>query len=127
MKNTKTIFFIEDERPLVESFSAFLRDKGYLIESASNGREAMERLPIVKPDLILLDIVMPEMNGIDFLKEVQKSGSDFADTPVLVLTNLQGDEGNFQKLGLKCAGYFVKANTPLHELANKIEAILKNS
>src|SRR3989344_5566312 len=95
----RTIFFIEDEKPLVESFGEFLRKKDYIVEVAYNGREALEKLPVVKPDLILLDLVLPELSGIDFLKEIQKDGSEFTNIPVLVLTNLQGDEENFQKLG----------------------------
>lgn len=122
----KTIFFIEDEKPLVQSLSEFLHNRSYLVEAAYNGKEALEKLPIIRPDLILLDIVMPEMSGIDFLKQLQNGASEFANTPVIVLTNLQGDEENFKKLGLKVAGYFVKANTPLEELANKIKAILGN-
>lgn len=124
-KIKKTIFFVEDEKPLVESLSTVLRNKGYLVEVAYNGLEALQRIPVVRPDLILLDLVLPEMNGIDFLKEIQKNGSEFADIPVLVLTNLQGDEQNFQKLGLKIAGYFVKANTSMEELSHKIQAALE--
>lgn len=120
----KTIFLVEDEKPIVESLSASLRSNGYIIEPAYNGVEALQKLPVVRPDLILLDLVLPEMSGIDFLKEIQKSGSELADIPVLVLTNLQGDEQNFQKLGLKIAGYFVKANTPLEELDRKIKEVL---
>lgn len=122
----KTIFFVEDEKPLVESFGEFLRKKGYIVEVAYNGREALEKLPLAKPNLILLDLVLPEMSGIDFLKEVQKEESEFANIPVLVLTNLQGDEENFQKLGLKIIGYFVKANTSLDELEKRIKEILKS-
>ena len=102
-----------------------MRKKDYIVEVAYNGREALEKLPVVKPDLILLDLVLPELSGIDFLKEIQKDGSEFTNIPVLVLTNLQGDEENFQKLGLRIIGYFVKANTSLDELSKKIKEILK--
>ena len=121
---TKTIFFVEDEKALVKTLSEFLRAKGYRVEVAYNGLEALRSLPTVKPDLILLDIILPEMSGIDFLKEVQKEGAEYAAVPVLVLSNLQGDEGSFEKLGLKIEGYFVKANTRLEELCVKIEEVL---
>lgn len=116
---------MEEEKIIVDALSEFLRSHGYLIEIAHNGEEALRNLPVVRPDLVLLDIILPEMNGIDFLKQVQKPGSEFADIPVLVLTNLQGDEKNFQKMGFKIAGYFVKANTPLQELSRKIKEILE--
>lgn len=121
----KTIFFVEDEKALVKTLSEFLRAKGYRVDVAYNGVEALQILPTVKPDLILLDIILPEMSGIDFLKEVQKNGAEFANVPVLILSNLQGDEGNFKKLGLRIEGYFVKANTRLEGLAIKIEEALK--
>ncbi|OGY66658.1 MAG: hypothetical protein A3I24_03840 [Candidatus Harrisonbacteria bacterium RIFCSPLOWO2_02_FULL_41_13b] len=121
----KTIFLIEDERSLVDALSKFLRDKGYAVESASNGKEALEKLPMIKPDFILLDIVLPEMSGIDFLGLVQKGeNKEFANIPVMILTNLQGDEQQFKKLGLKVVGYLVKANTPLGFIADKIVEIL---
>lgn len=121
----KTIFFIEDEEALAQSLSESLRNSGFIMEIAHTGTEALKTLPIVRPDLILLDLILPEMSGIDFLKEIQKSGSEFVDIPVIVLTNLQGDEGNFEKMGLKVRGYFVKANTSLKELTNKIKETLE--
>lgn len=121
----KTIFFVEDEKALVETLSEFLRSRGYIVEVAYNGSDALKMLPVVRPDLILLDIVLPEMSGIDFLRQCQKKESDFAGIPVVVLTNLQGDEENFQKLGLRIEGYFVKANTNLEELARRVKEILE--
>lgn len=121
----KTIFFVEDEESLTQALATFLRGKGYIVEIAHNGKEAVKMLPTVRPDLILLDIILPEMSGLDFLKEIQQPGSEYADIPVLVLTNLQGDEENFRKMNYKIAGYCVKANTPLEELSAKIKAILE--
>lgn len=120
----KTIFLVEDEKPLVESLVDFLSSKGYVAEAAFSGSEALKKLPVVKPNLILLDIVMPEMSGIDFLKEVQKMGIEYAKIPVIVLTNLQGDASNFEKLGLKVEDYFVKANTSLEALHRKIKEVI---
>ena len=116
----KTIFFVEDEKTLVELVSEFLRSKGYRIEAAYNGNQAIQMLPVVRPDLILLDLVMPEMSGIDFLKKIQIENSEFASVPVLVLSNLHGDEENLGKMGLKIKGYFIKANLRLEELADRI-------
>src|SRR3989338_2138596 len=118
----KTLFLIEDDKALIETISEFLRSKGYIIETSYNGEEALKMLPVVRPDLILLDLILPEMNGIDFLKKIQLDNTEFANIPVLVLTNLQGDEETFQKLGLKIDGYFIKANTSLEELSKKIKA-----
>lgn len=123
-KITKTIFFIEDEKYLVSAVSQFLKKKGYLVEVAYTGAEALQKLPVTRPDLILLDIVLPEMNGIELLKKIQSENDALSKIPVLVLTNLQGDEKSFEKLGVEIAGYFVKANISLEELLTKIEEIL---
>lgn len=121
----KKILIVEDEKSLVEALSKFLRDKNYAVEVAFNGKEALEKAFSFKPDFILLDIVLPEMSGIDFLTMIQKSpSSEFSDVPVMVLTNLQGDEDQFKKLGLRVVGYFVKANTPIGFVVDKIGKIL---
>lgn len=120
----KKIFIVEDEKSLVETLAAFLKTKGYDVESAYNGKQALVMMPTVKPDLILLDIIMPEMSGVDFLKELQKSGSDFMNIPVVILTNLQGDENGFKQMNLKISGYFVKANTSMEEMSKRIKEIL---
>lgn len=121
----KTIFLIEDEKSLVEALSKFLKDKGYAVESAGNGKEALEKLPMIWQDFILLDIVLPEMSGIDFLTLIQKGeNKEFANIPVMILSNLQGDEEQFKNLGLKIVAYLVKANTPLGYIVDKISEFL---
>ena len=123
MKKT-TIFVVEDEEILANTLKEFLQDKGYLVEVAHNGAEAIRLLPSIRPDVILLDIVLPEVNGVTFLKEIQKAGGEFKDTPVLVLTNLPGDLESFRGMGVNAEGYFVKANTKLEELAKSVKALL---
>ena len=112
---TQTIFLIEDEKSLSETLSRFLRDKGYSVETAYSGVEAAEKLPLIKPDIILLDIVLPEKSGIDFLKEAQKEGSEYAKIPVIVLTNLQGNEESFQK-------FFLNRSKNLHSLEPSVKS-----
>ena len=124
MAKKPKIFVIEDEEILASTLCEFLQGKGYQVAVAHNGAEAIKMLPTVRPDLVLLDIVLPEVNGVTFLKEVQKSGSEFAKTPVMVLTNLPGDLNSFRAMGVEAVGYFVKANTKLEELAVTVKGIL---
>ena len=121
----KTIFLIEDEKSLVETLTEFLRKKGYIVEVAYNGEEAFKMMSVVRPHLILLDIVLPEVDGLNFLKKIQKKQSEFADIPVVVLTNLPDGIETFRTMGLKIEGYFVKANTSLEELNREIKKVLK--
>ncbi len=124
MTKKQTIFVVEDEEILANSIREYLQGKGYLVEVANNGAEAIKMMPSVRPDLIVLDIVLPEVNGVTFLKEIQKADSEFKDVHVLVLTNLPGDLESFRAMGVNADGYFVKANTKLEELAKNIKATL---
>ncbi len=124
MTKKTTVFVVEDEQILANSLKEFLEADGYSVTVAGNGSEALKMLPQVKPDLILLDIVLPEVNGVTFLKEIQKSDSPFKDTLVIVLTNLPGDINSFRAMGVNAAGYFVKANIKLEELSKIVKETL---
>ncbi len=79
------ILFVDDERDLVRSAEIFLTEAGYEFEAAYDGMEALEKLDTVKPDLMVLDITMPRLNGWDVLRMMQQDETK-ADIPVLVLT-----------------------------------------
>lgn len=79
------ILFVDDERDLVRSAEIFLTEAGYEVVAAYDGMEALEKLDTVKPDLMVLDITMPRLNGWDVLRMMQQDAAK-ADIPVLVLT-----------------------------------------
>ncbi len=79
------ILFVDDERDLVRSAEIFLTEAGYEFVAAYDGMEALEKLDTVKPDLMVLDITMPRLNGWDVLRMMQQDAAK-ADIPVLVLT-----------------------------------------
>mgnify|MGYP001563336868 FL=1 len=123
-KTSQKIFLIEDDKSLANTLTEFLREQGYEVEQAYTGKEALRILPTIRPDLILLDIILPELSGLEFLKEIQKKDSEFKEMPVLILSNLEGDQKNFEAMGVKIHGYFVKANYSLEELGKKIKKAL---
>jgi len=77
------ILIVDDEQQLLDQLRRALEDQRYLIETATNGEEALDRLFATPFDLIILDIMMPKTDGLTVLKEVRKAG---AKTPVLMLT-----------------------------------------
>lgn len=79
------ILFVDDERDLVRSAEIFLTEAGYEFVAAYDGMEALEKLDTFKPDLMVLDITMPRLNGWDVLRMMQQDAAK-ADIPVLVLT-----------------------------------------
>ena len=89
----KKILIIDDEPHVVTYLETLLQDNGYETASAANGREAMERVIIEKPDLITLDITMPEQSGIRFYRNL-KENQAFRDIPVLVVTAVTGYGGD---------------------------------
>ena len=83
----KTILLIDDSADFIEIFSLKLKAAGFAIETAENGAEALEKLKIVRPDLVLLDMEMPVMNGAEMLLKI-KGDTTLKDLKVAFLTNL---------------------------------------
>lgn len=123
-KSGKVILIVEDEKPIAEAIAEYLTDAGYEVRSAYNGNEALKLIAVAKPDLILLDIVLPELNGVTFLKTIQKEGSPFKNTPVIVFSNLVGEKAWIEQMGLHIVDYLVKANSSLADVAAEVKRIL---
>lgn len=121
----KKILIAEDEKVIAQTYGEHLGRKGYIIEYAYDGEEALKKVEEFKPDLILLDIVMPKIDGIEVLKKL-KENKDTKDILVLMLTNLENKETAEESSALGCCGYLVKTDYSLDELSDKIEEILKD-
>ncbi|MBI3114639.1 MAG: response regulator [Candidatus Harrisonbacteria bacterium] len=125
-KAKKIILIVEDEHPLSEAISEYLEHAGYVAKTAFSGMEALKVLGTLTPDLILLDIVLPEMNGVTFLKTIQQgSPAPFKNIPVIVFSNLVGEKAWIEEMGLHVADYLVKANSSLAEVAARVKKILE--
>lgn len=86
----KTILIIEDEPDVTTYLSTILDDNGYDVQTASNGFEAMEKIRIAKPDLISLDISLPEKSGVNIYCEL-KEDPQLSSIPVVMVTGIQKD------------------------------------
>ena len=119
----KKILFIEDESVMQKAVSEFLGVKGYQIVSALDGELGLRAAQAEKPDLILLDIILPKKNGFEVLKDL-KSGADTKSIPVIVLTNLSemGDIGKILELGVTT--YLVKSDQSLKDILAIVEKTL---
>lgn len=82
----KTIFFIEDDPVVVKVYGAKFEREGFRVEVAEDGLAAMKNLLKVKPDLVILDLMMPKLNGVDVLKYIRSTPALKA-TPVIILSN----------------------------------------
>jgi len=119
----KTILFIEDESALQKTFGDLLDSKGYKMISALDGELGFELAKKEKPDLILLDIVLPKANGLEVLKRI-KADPEIKAIPIIILTNLEGINEVERALELGATTYLVKAQYTLEEVFEKIKKAL---
>jgi len=124
MKAKKKILIIEDDTLFSEFCSDFLKKEGFLVFTAIDGEQGVEKARKEKPDLILLDIILPKMTGYEVLKEIRKNvNSDLAKVPVIILTNLSQEKGKFEGLGIEC--YLIKVSTDAKEVIKKVKRVFK--
>ncbi|HTL39506.1 MAG TPA: response regulator [Methylomirabilota bacterium] len=125
MAETKTkILVVEDEEILLTALSEELKQEGFEVVGAKDGVEGVEKAASDKPDLILLDLVMPRLDGIGALKQM-KENPDTKEIPVVILTNLSDYDKVSDALSLGAMDYLVKANYRLEELVNKIKTVIE--
>lgn len=123
MKKYK-ILLIEDEPGQALAISTALSNAGYETATAGDGKEGLKKAEAENPDLILLDIVLPKMDGVAVLKELKKK-SQTKDIPVIILTNLATGETMRETMEAGSTDYLVKTDYTLEELAGKIKKALK--
>lgn len=119
----KTILFIEDEADLQKTFKEALQDD-YEVVSALDGELGLRLAEERKPDLVLLDLILPKMNGFEVLEEIKKNET-IKDIPIVVLTNLESVADVDKAIELGATTYLVKANYSLEEMVGKIKQILE--
>ena len=119
----RTVLVIEDEAFILDLLVYKFKDQDWKIVSAMNGEAGIEKAKEEKPDIILLDILMPGMNGYEVLEQL-KSDESMKDIPVLVLSNY-GQKGEIEKSKeLGAVDHLVKANIIIEEVINRAEKIL---
>ena len=123
---TKKILIVDDEKPLANMLASHLREEGYETMTANNGQEALEKIKESVPNLILLDILMPVMDGVAFLEKLRLEAS-FRQMPVIMMTNKE-EKDDFKKANdLGVSFYFIKSNTSLKVLDEWIKQLVQES
>jgi len=118
-KQAATILVVDDNRDNVEILTAFLESRGYRVASAQDGKTALARLEEVNPDLVLLDVMMPGMDGWQVCRTIKKH-PEFGDTRVVMVTAKGGFEDKFEGMRSGADDYVVKP-VDLAELEKKVE------
>ncbi len=121
----KTILFIEDDPFMIDMYTHVMRKNGYDVTTATDGKSGLQQAQSANYDLILLDIMMPEMLGIEVLENLRgEDGSGLPDTKIVVLTNLAQKEESRRAMEARADGYLIKADVTPNKLVELIEKIL---
>lgn len=116
------ILLIDDDPFIVDMYVLKLKDSGFKIEVARDGNEGLKKVKEFDPDIILLDIVMPGMDGFQVLEEIRKEGRP---RKVILLTNLGQKEDVERGVRLGADDYVIKAHFTPSEVLEKIKSVLQ--
>ncbi|MBZ9572725.1 response regulator [Patescibacteria group bacterium] len=120
----KKILFVEDESALQKTFGDILKRENYEVVSALDGELGLKLAKSEKPDLILLDLILPKMDGFGVLEKL-KEDQETKEIPVIILTNIGRMEEISRALELGAKTYLVKANYTLQEVVEKVKKALE--
>ncbi len=123
MLEEKVILVVDDDLTLLEMYVERIKAEGAIVIEARDGEEALEKIRETKPNIIMLDVMMPKINGFDVLKQI-KSDVETAGIPVIILTALSDDQKRRQGLQLGAADFIVKAETLPIDVIEKIRNLL---
>ena len=116
----KNILLIEDDKFLSSLLKNRLEKEGLSVTHAGDGEEALNILHQTKPDLALLDIILPKKNGFEVLEEIQNNPL-IKDMPVMIISNLGQDADVIRGKDLGAIEYYVKAETSIDDLVMKVK------
>ena len=121
-KMANTILVVDDEKNIVQLSRLYLRNEGYRVEEAYDGKQALEKARAVNPDLIILDLMMPEMDGLSVCRELRKTSN----VPIIFLTARDDDVDKIVGLEVGADDYVTKPFNPREPVA-RVKAILRRS
>lgn len=120
------ILIVEDNDMLNKAYRMILEKNGHKVEASTNGEEALEAIKKFKPKVILLDLLMPKMGGIEFLRKYDALEEN-KDVKVVVLTNLGKEESIKEAMDLGAYKYIIKAHSSPSDLANLVNHLIKKN
>ena len=123
----KRILLVEDDQYTRELYEEVIKGEGYALDSATNGEEGLEKIKAGGYNLILLDVMMPKMSGLEVLRAVKNDPPKVNNGPIVILTNLTNDPILNQAYGLNARDFLVKSDITPGDLLEKIKGYLEES
>jgi len=114
----KKILIVEDEKSMAHALELKLVHNGFEVKTAANGEEAISILSQGKFDLILLDLIMPKLDGFGVLAKLKELELDI---PVIILSNLSQEDDERKARELGAVGFFIKSNTPISDIITRVK------
>lgn len=124
MANNRTVLIVDDDTTLCDMYTEELTAKGYEVKKAHNGVSGLSSAIKEQPDIILLDIMMPKMNGFNTLKKL-KANAKTSKIPVIMLSALIQEENKKQALSLGAARYLSKSEVKPMDVVQVVASLLK--
>ena len=115
----KTVLIVEDDQSQQRALKNKLEHSGYTVVTANDGEGAVDALRSAKPDLVLLDLIMPKLDGISVLRQM-KADDALRGIPVVILTNLSSGDKVAEAMQLGTFDFLVKANYSLDDVLKKV-------
>ena len=123
MASNKIVMVVEDDPFLAQLLSNRLGREGLTVVRAGDGEEALNLLKGAKPDLILLDLILPKRSGFEVMEEIQKN-SLLSKVPIVIISNLGQDDDIARGKQLGAIEYYVKAKISIEDLVTKVQELL---
>jgi DNA-binding response OmpR family regulator len=118
----QTVLVVDDEKHIVQLVKLYLTNEGYVVDVAYNGQEALEKTRLLRPDLIVLDLMLPEVGGLEVCRQLRQE----SDVPIIMLTARDESEDRVAGLELGADDYVTKPFNP-RELAARVKAVLRRT
>lgn len=123
--STIKVMVVEDDQFLSRALTSKLKKEGFEVELVKNGQQALDKLKESKPDILLLDLIMPKRDGFSVLEEI-RNDKDLEKLPVLVLSNLSQTPDTDATKELGVLEHLVKSDTTLSDIVERVKHHLKN-
>lgn len=122
----KKILIVEDEKDLLDLYVELLKEAGYAVDSASDGKGGYVKMKRGGYDLVLLDVMLPEMDGLEILTRLKQSPSEKPNANIVLLTNLSKDLTISRGVALGIQGYIIKSDVTPGQFVEKIRTYFAN-
>ena len=123
MGSSSKILIIDDDPFILDMYVLKFTDNGFTIETASDGKAGLEKISSFKPDIVLLDVIMPKMDGFEVVKKLNEEKKEHP-FKILFLTNFGQKEDVEKGMSMGADGYIIKANFTPTEVVEKVRELL---